>query len=123
MKYLFITIAVFFATAGYSQPIVDMRDQYAYAFTNVKEKQIDDKKQVERNGDTLKVIDKSIRFIVVDGVTYEIVRTTEVKKSEPVWITSSDTATYTWPNDPLKNMKGYSQVKPAWSTLPFLNNK
>lgn len=37
--------------------------------------------QTQRSGDTLTVLDKQIRFIVVDGVTYEIVRTTELKES------------------------------------------
>lgn len=39
-------------------------------------------KQIQRSGDTLTVLDKTVRFIVIDGVTYEVVRSTEVKKVE-----------------------------------------
>jgi len=80
MKYLLFTITVLFSATIYSQSKQDWV-WYGTKSATLKVKGVDENtgkpvktEFLKLNGDTLTILDKSIRFIVVDGVTYEILR-------------------------------------------------
>lgn len=108
MKSILFIIAILFASVGHSQSKQDWV-WYGTKSATLKVKGVDKNTgkpvktlQTKRSDDTLTVIDKTIKFIVVDGVTYEIVRTTEIKKVEegPIW------RTYTFPQGDTTFYKG-----------------
>ncbi|TWI80519.1 hypothetical protein IQ13_3197 [Lacibacter cauensis] len=97
MKSLFTAIAILLSVATLGQSIRNIEiktDSVLRINVSPKEMKwlsvspscynltIESVNQLQRRNDTLTIYDKAIRFIVIDGVLYEVLRSTEVKKVE-----------------------------------------
>lgn len=100
MKQLLTLTLLFTITNGYGQKIsksdtaimplssprfikmsIDEGDYWTF-------KQSSTQARIKANSDTLEIIGNSIKFIKIDGKTYEIKRNTELKEVKPNWAVS-----------------------------------